>query len=551
MSADHFASEHMDEAKDLLNRSYQIPNLSYYERRSVLHPLSMIRADQRARHTFVVAPTGSGKTDYLLRRCRGHVVYTLPFQASINAMFVRINKDLNERNGLILPKIEQTDVRRVHSASRVRLRDENKKQIEEEQFRQRNPGASLKIATPHQLAAIIFGISGHEAASLDITGCDVILDEVHVYDQQVRAMILALVEALVRLRCRVHIGTATVPDELANKLITTLGGPRRVCRITLGKRILASFNRHIVSKIADETAAREVVRGAVTGPNKERVLFIANRVVRAQERYEWAKKEFPNVSVLLVHSRFRRCDRADLEGEITRFDQSDGPCIVVATSVVEVSLDISFDRMVTDAAPLDSLVQRFGRVNRRRTHPKFRQYKPVHVIAPPESNKDILPYDADVVRRSFELLPDGLLLETELQRLINAVYATIDVPSIDVHTRPIKELCHRPKSVLIDALEIDGACCIRESDRKIYLKAKSDQRQQLEIPVPWSSLVAWVKKRNWKPLEVGNFPYVIDDDWYHYPLEGAPNKLPLGLRFPIATELVGNAPGLSTLNRMH
>ncbi|MEZ0606866.1 CRISPR-associated helicase Cas3' [Fibrella sp. WM1] len=547
MSADHFASEHMAEAKGLLADYYKLPNLSYYQRQSDLHPLSMLRADQRARHTFVVAPTGSGKTDYLLRRCRGRVVYTLPFQASINAMFLRIDRDLNMKNNTRLPKSEQTDVRRVHSASRVRLRDENKKLIEEEQFRQRNPGASVKIATPHQVASIVFGISGHEAAALDIAGCDVILDEVHVYDNQARAMMLKLVEALVQLRCRVHIGTATIPDSLASQLVQALGGAHRVCRITLGSRILTSFNRHIVNKLPDETAARRVVAEAVE--SNERILFIANRVARAQERYEWARATFPNVPVLLVHSRFRRCDRAELEAKITEFDQRHGPCIVIATAVVEVSLDISFDRMVTDAAPLDSLIQRFGRVNRRRTSATLGQYKPVHVIEPPTSKRDNQPYDADSVRRSFDLLPDGLLRETALQRLINAVYKDINVPSIDVHTQPIRELCHRPKSVLIDALEIDGACCIRESDRDTYLKARSDQRQQLEIPVPWTSLAPWVIKGNWKPLETGNYPYVINDAWYQYAPDDS-NQLTVGLRFPSTTEAGGNTAGLPTPNRM-
>ncbi|PRY21718.1 CRISPR-associated endonuclease/helicase Cas3 [Spirosoma oryzae] len=527
MSADHFASEYMHEAKALLSGFYKKPRLDYYNRVSNLHPLSTLPADRRNRHTFVVAPTGSGKTDFLLRRCRGRVVYTLPFQASINAMFLRLDHDLNQSNGERLPSPQQTDIRRVHAASRILLYDERGKRVEEEQFLQRNPGASIKVTTPHQLASIVFGTSGHEAAALDLAGCDIILDEAHVYDDLARAMILELVSALVRLKCRVHIGTATIPTDLSHRLIRALGGSRRVHQVRLNKRTLRDFNRHEVSKVASEDDARQVIREAL-GKN-ERLLFVANQVKLAQERYLWAIGAFPNVPILLVHSRYRRRDRAELERHIGVYDQGSGPCLVIATQVVEVSLDISFDRLITDAAPLDSLIQRFGRVHRRRTYQTIGTYKSVHVIAPAESDKAIRPYNADVVRRSFALLPDGLLEETELQSLINAAYGEVAVPSIDVHlatgeTAPLRELCHRPKSVLIDALEIEGAVCILESDRERYIATYGAERMQLEIPVPWKSIVRHVGVCS--RLEVGSYPLVVSDLFYN------PDDLPLGLQLP-------------------
>ena len=134
--------------------------------------------------------------------------------------------------------------------------------------------------------------------------------------------------------------------------------------------------------------------------------------------------------------------------------------------------------------------------------------------------------DADVVRRSFELLPDGLLRETELQRLINEVYDEIAVPSIDVHTAQIRELCHRPKSVLIDALEIDGAVCILASDRDAYLKPCGINRQELEIPVPWKSVVGF--SGIWPRLETGSYPFIVNDEHYQYDLDG----ITLGLLLP-------------------
>lgn len=533
MAADHFASEYMEKAPPLVKSFYQIPDLSYYNRKSDLHPLSLLRTDHRARHTFAIAPTGAGKTDFLLRRCKGRVVYTLPFQASINAMYVRIDENLNGKKEKRLPKEQQTDVRRAHAASRIHLRDEAGKRVEEEISFQRNPGASVKITTPHQIASIVFGITGHEASKLDIAGCDVILDEVHVYDDMARSMMLELVKELIKLNCRVHIGTATIPTSLGKELIKLLGGTRRVYRVSFGKRALEKFNRHTVERLKDEEEARNVVAKAIA--NQEKVLFVGNRVATAQERYKWAKSAFPGVKILLVHSRFRRCDRALLESKITEFDTSKDSCLVIATQVVEVSLDISFDRLVTDSAPLDSLIQRFGRVNRRRTHKTIGKYRPVCVIAPPQTDNDILPYNPDVVRRSFELLPDGLLHESELQQLIDLVYGEVAIPPIDVHTAPLRTLCNRSKSVLIDALEIEGAVCIRKSDSETYLKAFGETRQNLEIPVPWRSIAPYA--RTWVRLETGSYPTVIPDDHY---------DLALGLHLKTA----GDSKATSTINRI-
>ena len=94
---------------------------------------------------------------------------------------------------------------------------------------------------------------------------------------------------------------------------------------------------------------------------------------------------------MLIHSRFKRGDRVTLETKLKtefngdqslQFGNGLNPCIVVSTQVVEVSLDISFDRMITQCAPLDSLIQRFGRVNRKRTTETIGKYKPIHIVAP-------------------------------------------------------------------------------------------------------------------------------------------------------------------------
>ena len=517
VGADHFASAYQHRTRKKVNSLYQRPSLATFHQRTksplaYLYPLSEIDVVVDQPHTLVIAPTGAGKTDFLIRRCRGRIFYTLPFQASINAMYKRVAADIPDQ-----------DVRRLHAASRVSLENEAEEDVE----LQLHPGASVKVMTPHQLASVVFGTPRHEAMALDLQGQDVILDEIHTYDTRSKAMVMQIVRTLVHLGCRVHIGSATIPKDLASKLIDILG-EKEVYRVQLPVRQLQTFDRHTVHLEPDELAARKVIEKAVQ--NGEHILFISNRVVRSQERFLWVKESFPHIPSLLIHSRFKRGERRDLEQQVEELQYTPSACIVCATQVVEVSLDISFDRMVTDAAPIDALIQRFGRVNRKRNKDTIGKYKPVHVIQFPNDEKEVLPYDLSVVKTTYELLPNGEVLEEcHLQHLINQVYPVIEIPDVAVHfimntdgTYRIRELQHRARSVLIEALEIDSVTCILKSDEAEYRYGNREKRIALEIPV--SHRLRYAASSYGKPFPYGSYPYVIPDALYH------PDDIPIGLK---------------------
>ena len=94
MGADHFASSMIDKTESQLKRLFKNPDLSFYERQHPLYPLSYKNVSSNQKQNIVVASTGAGKTDFLFKRCKGRVFYTLPFQASINAMYNRVSNEL-------------------------------------------------------------------------------------------------------------------------------------------------------------------------------------------------------------------------------------------------------------------------------------------------------------------------------------------------------------------------------------------------------------------------------------------------------------------------
>lgn len=508
-SADHFASAFMNQTSEMLEQLFEIPDLSFYhaeERKSIIYPLSQIETDDERSHTLVVAPTGAGKTDFLLRRCKGRVFYTLPFQASINAMYERIKS--------VVPN---KDIRLLHSTSKIVVG----KNIDE-QILQPLAGSAVKILTPHQLAAIIFGTSGFETVMLDLQGTDVILDEIHTYSDFSRSMVLEIVKTLLRLDCRIHIGTATMPSILYNELKHILGGAELVYEVKLPDLILETFNRHQINKLNKEEDMFQILENAFE--SNEKVLVIYNTIGKAQKAYAELHTRFPDLPKMLIHSRFKRGDRVALEKLLTeKYNNMTEACLVVSTQVVEVSLDISFDRMITACAPLDGMIQRFGRVNRKRTAQTIGKYKNIHVIAP-EGNA--LPYKAEILKASFEQLPDGgeVLEEKSLQTKIDAVYPVLETKEIDLHLiykddrYRIKELTNNKKAVLIDALEIESATCILEKDRDTYLTANWEVRLYLEIPINYKTISRY--KTKYDQLQVGANPFVVPQEENAYQVFG-------------------------------
>lgn len=514
-AADHFASAFMFDTQKQLQHLFEIPDLSFYhqeKRKHPLFPLSLISTDLPQPHTLVVAPTGAGKTDFLLRRCRGRVFYTLPFQASINAMYHRMKATVPNK-----------DIRLLHATSRIVVQNRV-----EEQILQPLAGSAVKVLTPHQLAAIIFGTSGYETVMLDVQGTDVILDEIHTYSDFSGAMVIEIVKALLRLQCRLHIGTATMPSALYNSLLQILGGPSTVYEVALPASELSKFNRHQIYKLADSEPVTAILQQAFD--RNEKVLLIYNTIAKAQEAFILYSTMFNHIPALLLHSRFRRKDRVLLEARLTdEFNPSPDACLLVATQVVEVSLDISFDLMITQCAPLDSMIQRFGRVNRKRTELTIGKYKPIYVLAP---TGNVLPYKMEVLQKSFDQLPDhgAVLEENSLQEKIDAVYPSVSFKEIDFHLiyrngrYTLKELTDCKSAVLAEALDIESAVCILESDRDNYLNANWEQRVQLEIPVSYKSIARFSKVLT--QLQVGNYPFVIPQNLEHYAVLGLQIQAP-------------------------
>src|SRR5699024_7912346 len=117
-------------------------------------------------------------------------------------------------------------------------------------------------------------------------------------------------------------------------------------------------------------------------------------------------EESPTSYVKVLHARFIQKDRQLLEKELQNFaSNQSAKGIWITTQIVEASMDIDFDKLFTELAPLDSLFQRFGRCYRKRN---YNAELPNIKIFTEETSGTGSVYDADILRLSKEMLKNHL-----------------------------------------------------------------------------------------------------------------------------------------------
>lgn len=146
------------------------------------------------------------------------------------------------------------------------------------------------------------------------------------------------------------------------------------------------------------------------------ILIIRNTVKTATATFEELQElGMDSDDIVLYHSTFKKRDRTKKEELIFKKLKENKPFILVATQIVEVSLDIDFDVMFTDNAPIDSLIQRFGRVNRKKSVERKGEIYIYQVENP-------LPYTETILSLTFETIEEGYFELGEYVKWLNMVY---------------------------------------------------------------------------------------------------------------------------------
>lgn len=220
----------------------------------------------------------------------------------------------------------------------------------------------------------------------------IVFDEIHAFDEQMFGHLLVFLTHFPRLP--VLLMTASLPDER----LQAIKNVRPDLAIVSGPPELEMLPRYLIVDSTGETELWRAVKDCLACNGK--VLWVRNRVEWANQIYAECRRRFPQVYCNVYHSRFRYRDRSHRHRQvIDRFKQRHEAAILIATQVAEMSLDLSADLLVTDLAPIPSLIQRMGRLNRFATLTDS-QSKPAIIRGLPEERNVELPYEKDEVKRA-------------------------------------------------------------------------------------------------------------------------------------------------------
>ncbi|WP_042688049.1 CRISPR-associated helicase/endonuclease Cas3 [Methermicoccus shengliensis] len=195
-----------------------------------------------------------------------------------------------------------------------------------------------------------------------------VFDEVHTLDPEKGLQTTAAIAMQsAKLGFPSIIMSATLPDvfiERVRERVERDGGKVEVVDVKDESEIKSRRNRKVeLINRTDEELAADIVLKEVESNRK--LVVVVNTVERAQKLY-LELKDRTEVPVLLLHSRYLEKDRAEKEKFLEEIfgKSSRGECIFISTQVVEVGMDISSPKILSEAAPVDALIQRAGRCAR-------------------------------------------------------------------------------------------------------------------------------------------------------------------------------------------
>ena len=237
--------------------------------------------------------------------------------------------------------------------------------------------APFAVGTVDQALMAVMNVKHGFVRTFGLAGKVVILDEVHSYDTFTGTILDALVKALRQLHCTVIILSATLTRERRAKLLGITPKADTYPLITAQPRT-GEFEEIGVEEMSDVSVAighhpeNEAIEEALRRAEEEQqVLWIENTVKEAQDIYQKlaARAREIDAACGLLHSRFIKTDRLVNEaswvahfGKDVATTRSRQGRILVGTQVLEQSLDIDADFLVTRIAPTDMLLQRLGRL---------------------------------------------------------------------------------------------------------------------------------------------------------------------------------------------
>jgi len=378
----------VDDVKALIKNGFDLSLWEKQQRISYLPEIALLRA-----------PTGWGKTTvallHPLYKQPSRVFVLLPTITAINKYYTTLQERLGNR------------VKKVFYFYDTEIKEDEEKLAT--LFFANCFLAPIVITTIDQFLLSFLQCGRYQTRRVAFRNSAIILDEVHLLNPVMLRLLTYFVRSYksdynLKLLCM----SATLPKALMQYLKAELNlSPS--AKLDFGneykkrkKRIRFDLTKNDIETSVDEIR-REYEKG-------KKILVILNTVRKA---IEFRKKLEDLAEVQTLHARFMYCDRRNKERSLEEL--ASRPHVLVATQICEVSLDVSYQSLYTEAAPLSAMIQRFGRVNRKSEVETDKCN--VHVFLSEGVEESTYPYEPSDIADCWHALEnlEGPLLKNEWQ----------------------------------------------------------------------------------------------------------------------------------------
>lgn len=428
------------------------------------------------------APMGSGKTEAALAAAEvmmrktgmGGIYFGLPTQATSNGIFPRIEKWLEvlaEENNC------KSTMRLMHGKSSLnKLQTELSEGLHVDEdgesgvytaawFAGRKTSilSDDVVGTVDQLLLLALKQKHLSLRHLGFSRKVVIIDEVHAYDAYMNVYLSEALEWLGAYHVPVIMLSATLPFKKREDFLLSYmrGAGIKKRELSMYANVFNS-SAYPLMTYSDEVSLKQKSLPAETKKTEVNIIkinennlipillnllsdggvagVIVNTVRKAQELYEQICQRCDDNEVLLLHSHFLDTDRSDLENRLTNMIGKNGHrpyrLIVIGTQVLEQSLDIDFDVLITELCPMDLLLQRIGRMHRHNIKRPERLTKAEVYITGINDQLEFdsgsaAVYDSSYLARTIKYLPDHISLPDDISSLVQKVYSNTELELSD------------------------------------------------------------------------------------------------------------------------
>ena len=415
--------------------------LKKYNSNNNWNDLQKFMIKNRDKNVIVVAQTGFGKTEAgLLWIGNNKGFFTLPLRVAINSIYKRIEEqiiqgDVTNKFGILHSDFRSEYLKNLENNKK----DKNiQKNLTEDKFdeyinKTKQLSLPLTVCTIDQLFDFVYRAAGFELKVAILSYSKIVIDEIQMYSSELVASLIFGIKYITDFGGKFAIMTATLPG-----VIKTLLEKENIPFITT-EPFINNDIRHKV-KVENKEINAEFIKEKY---KNNKILVVCNTVRKSKEIYNKLKEMgIPDDEINLLHSQFIKKDRAEKEAEISKFAdpkrftenikkereieniRENG--IWIGTQVLEASLDLDFDVLITELSDLNGLFQRMGRCYRKRIiriDEEYNCYVFIENCSGIGSKKSII--DETIHEKSREKLVniDGILTEKEKLSLIDDVYS--------------------------------------------------------------------------------------------------------------------------------